>query len=74
VIYFLKITVSDSPEYKRDGDDITKSFDVSLYAALFGEKIEIKTLEKEIKLKLPKNTKNGQSFRVKEMGAMNRKN
>jgi DnaJ-class molecular chaperone with C-terminal Zn finger domain len=37
------------------------------------EKIAIKTLEKEIKLKIPQNTKNGQRFRVKEMGAMNRK-
>ena len=42
-------------------------------AALFGEKIAIETLEKEIKLKVPQNTKNGQRFRVKEMGAMNRK-
>jgi curved DNA-binding protein len=70
---FLKITVSDSPEYERDGDDLIKKFDVPLYAALFGDKISIKTLEKEIKLKVPQNTKNGQSFRVKEMGAMNRK-
>ena len=29
--------------------------------------------EKEIKLKVPQNTKNNQSFRVKGMGAMNRK-
>jgi len=70
---FLKITVADNPDYKRDGDDLTKIFDVPLYAALFGQKIAIQTLEKEIKLKLPKNTKNGQSFRVKEMGAMDRK-
>jgi len=70
---FLKITVADSPEYERDGNDLIKSFDVPLYAALFGQKIAIKTLEKEIKLKLPKNTKNGQSFRVKDMGAMDRK-
>jgi len=70
---FLKITVAANPEYKRDGDDLVKSFDVPLYAALFGEKIAIQTLEKEIKLKVPQNTKNGQRFRVKEMGAMNRK-
>jgi curved DNA-binding protein len=70
---FLKITVAPSPEYKRDGDDLTKTFDVPLYAALFGDKVAVQTLEKEIKLKVPKNTKNGQSFRVKEMGAMNRK-
>jgi len=70
---FLKINVASNPEYKRDGDDLIKVFDVPLYAALFGDKISIQTLEKEIKLKVPSNTKNGQRFRVKEMGAMNRK-
>jgi len=70
---FLKITVAPNPEYIREDDDLIKIFDVPLYAALFGEKIAIKTLEKEIKLKIPQNTKNGQRFRVKEMGAMNRK-
>jgi curved DNA-binding protein len=70
---FLKITVAPSPEYEREGDDLVKTIDVPLYAALFGEKIAVQTLEKEIKLKIPKNTKNGQRFRVKGMGAMNRK-
>ncbi|MDD3476131.1 MAG: DnaJ C-terminal domain-containing protein [Sulfurimonas sp.] len=70
---FLKINVAANPEYIRDGDDLIKTFDVPLYAALFGEKVTIQTLEKEIKLKIPQNTKNGQRFRVKEMGAMNRK-
>ena len=70
---FLKITVALNPEYIREDDDLVKSFDIPLSAALFGEKIAIKTLEKEIKLKVPQNTKNGQRFRVKEMGAMNRK-
>jgi curved DNA-binding protein len=70
---FLKINVAANPEYIREDDDLIKTFDVPLRAALFGDKIAIKTLEKEIKLKVPKNTKNGQRFRVKEMGAMNRK-
>jgi curved DNA-binding protein len=70
---FLKITVASSSEYEREGDDLVKEFEVPLSAALFGEKIAIETLEKEIKLKVPANTKNGQRFRVKEMGAMNRK-
>ncbi len=70
---FLKITVASNPDYIREDDDLVKSFDVPLSAALFGEKIAISTLEKEIKLKVPQNTKNGQRFRVKEMGAMNRK-
>jgi curved DNA-binding protein len=70
---FLKITVAPNPEYVREDDNLIKIFEVPLYVALFGDKITIKTLEKEIKLKIPRNTKNGQRFRVKEMGAMNRK-
>jgi curved DNA-binding protein len=70
---FLKITVAPNPEYVREDDDLVKVFEVPLYAALFGDKIAIKTLDKEIKLKVPQNTKNGQRFRVKDMGAMNRK-
>lgn len=69
---FLKINVATNPEYIREEDDLIKKFDVPLYAALFGEKVAIQTLEKEITLKIPPNTKNGQRFRVKEMGAMNR--
>lgn len=70
---FLKINVAASPEYEREGDNLVKTIDVPLYAALFGEKITVNTLEKEIKLKVPHNTKNGQRFRVKEMGVLNRK-
>ena len=70
---FLKINVAASPEYEREGDNLVKTIDVPLYAALFGEKISVNTLEKEIKLKIPQNTKNGQRFRVKEMGVLNRK-
>ncbi|MDD2906220.1 MAG: DnaJ C-terminal domain-containing protein [Sulfurimonas sp.] len=70
---FLKINVASSSEYEREENDLVKTFDVPLYAALFGDKISIQTLDKEIKLKIPQNTKNGQRFRVKELGAMDRK-
>ena len=69
----LIIKIAATPEYDRDGDNLVKTFDVPLKAALFGDKIAIETLEKEINLKVPQNTKNGQRFRVKGMGAMNRK-
>jgi len=70
---YLKINIAASPDYEREGDTLVKTFDVPLYAALFGDKVVVKTLEKEITLKVPQNTKNGQRFRVKEMGVMNRK-
>ncbi len=70
---YLIISVAPSIDYEREGDNIVKVFDVPLKAALFGGKVSVETLEKEITLKVPQNTKNGQRFRVKEMGMMNRK-
>ncbi len=64
----ITVTVAPSPEYKREGDDIYKTIDIPLKTALFGGKIEVETPEKKVTLKVPKNTKNGQKFRLKEKG------
>ena len=69
----IKINVSASPEYEREEDTLIKSFDVPLKSALFGGKVEIKTIHKDITLKVPSNTKQNQKFRVKELGVLNRK-
>jgi len=69
---YLRIDIAANPEYEREGDNLIKTFNVPLYAALFGGKVSVQTLEKEVTLKVPENTKNGQRFRLKEMGVMNR--
>ncbi len=69
----IKINVAQSPEYTREDDTLTKSFDIPLKTALFGGKVEIKTIHKDITLKIPQNTKQNQKFRVKELGVLNRK-
>ncbi|QKF73392.1 co-chaperone-curved DNA binding protein A [Aliarcobacter faecis] len=69
----LKINIAPSPEYKRDGSTLTKQFDLPLKTALFGGKVEIKTIHKDITLKVPQNTKQNQKFRAKELGVLNRK-
>lgn len=69
---YLQINVAANPEYEREGDNLVKTFNVPLHAALFSGKVVIQTLEKEVTLKVPENTKNGQRFRLKEMGVMNR--
>ncbi|PAF52073.1 DnaJ C-terminal domain-containing protein [Helicobacter sp. 13S00477-4] len=69
----LKINIAPDPEYMRNGDDLTKTFDIPLKIALFGGKISIPTLYKEVNLKIPANTKNAQKFRIKELGVKNRK-
>lgn len=69
----LKINVASSPEYERNADTLSKYFDVPLKTALFGGKVEVKTIHKDITLKIPQNTKQNQKFRVKELGVLNRK-
>lgn len=69
----LQVEVSESKEYERKGDDLYKKFDVPLKEALFGGKITVDTPEKEVSLKVPQNTKNGQKFRLKGKGVPNRK-
>ena len=69
----LKINIAPSNEYKRDGETLTKQFDLPFKTALFGGKVEIKTIHKNITLKVPQNTKQNQKFRAKELGVLNSK-
>lgn len=69
----LKIEILPNHEYQRQNNDLIKSQEIPLKVALFGGSVEVKTLYKNIKLKIPQNTKNGQKFRIKELGCKDRK-
>jgi len=69
----IKVIVSPSDEYKEDGNSLYKEFDVSLKTAWFGGKVDVATPEKDVSLKVPENTKNGQKFRLKGRGITDRK-
>nr|WP_314167567.1 DnaJ C-terminal domain-containing protein [uncultured Campylobacter sp.] len=69
----LEIKIAPSAEYSREGDDLFKKIDVPLKTALFGGKVEISTPSKSATIKIAKNTKNGQKYRLKGYGVQNRK-
>ena len=69
----IQVEVASSDEYERKGDNLYKKFNVPLKEALFGGKISVDTPEKEVSLKVPQNTKNGQKFRLQGKGVTNRK-
>jgi len=69
----ITVDVAPSNEYERKGNDLYKTIDVPLKYAMFGGKIKVQTPEKEVTLKIPKNTKNGQKFRLKGQGFPDRK-
>lgn len=69
----LVVSVGGSDEYERDGDNLVKDISVPLKTALFGGKYTVKTLDKDVTLKIPAGIKCGQKFRLKGLGVVNRK-
>jgi curved DNA-binding protein len=68
----IEVEVANSPEYEREGNNLIKKVDVPLKIMMFGGKIPVQTLQKEINVKIPKNSKNGQKLRVKGYGVANK--
>ena len=70
----IKVEVAPSPTFERKDNDLYTTMDVPLREALFGGKVTIKTsIHDEITIKVPENTKNGQKFRVRGKGVVDRK-
>lgn len=70
----LVVNIQEDEAYERKDDDLYKDLDISLKAAIFGEeKVSVHTPRKEVKIKIPKNSKNGQKIRLKGYGVQNRK-
>ena len=69
----ITVNVASSSEYERKDHNLYKTIKVPLKYAMFGGKIKVTTPEKEVTLKIPKNTKNGQKFRHKGEGFPDRK-
>lgn len=71
---FLKIKVLPHPLFEREGDDLLTTVPVSLYDALLGGEVEITTLERRIKLKIPPESDNNKTFRLRGLGMPNLRN
>ncbi len=65
---YIIVEIAPSNEYTRVGNDLFKNFDIPLKIALFGGKIKVKTHYKDVTLKIGKNTKQNQKFRLKGYG------
>jgi curved DNA-binding protein len=69
----IQVNIANSDEYTRDNFDLEKIINIPLKLAMFGGKLEVKTLYKTITLKIPQDTKQGQNFRLKDYGILNPK-
>lgn len=69
--FLLVIQVKNHADFKREGDDLYYDLKISLNAAIFGEKVKVKTLNGDIHFSLPKGTQTGKVFRLKGKGLPN---
>lgn len=61
---YVYIYVKSDPDFERDGDDLYKSVDITFPIAALGSTIKVKTLDKEVELKIPAGTQSGTRFRI----------
>jgi len=71
---YLMIQVDMDARFERDGDDLTTEVKVDMFTALLGGDIEVNTMERPLKIKIPAGTQSGRKFRLtgKGMPVMNK--
>lgn len=65
---YVFITVKSHEFFERRGNDIYCRIPVSFVHAALGAKVEVSTLQGKEKIKIPKGTQSGHTFRLKGMG------
>lgn len=68
---YVFIEVSNHEYFERNGDDIILRVPISFVQAVFGDEIEVPTLDGKAKLKIPSGTQPGTSFRMRGKGIQN---
>lgn len=65
---YLTVYVKPSRDFQREGDDIITKTEVDFPLAALGGELEIKTLDGEVKMKIPSGTESGKIFKLKDRG------
>jgi curved DNA-binding protein len=65
---YLVITVSEHPQFKRDGADLRMIHPVDLYTMILGGETTVPTLKGRVSLRIPPETKAGRVFRLRGQG------
>ncbi len=68
---YITTKVEEHPFFKWDGDNIEIQVPLAVWEAALGAEIEVPTVDGRTRLKVPRGTKNGQRFRLREKGVLN---
>jgi molecular chaperone DnaJ len=64
----VEIAISDHPDFEREGDDLYTNEPISFPQAVFGDTVQIETLDGAVELEIPEGTQSGEQFRLKNKG------
>ncbi|QLD86666.1 molecular chaperone DnaJ [Natronomonas halophila] len=64
----VEIKVEDHEEFDRDGDDLQYHHPISFPQAVFGDTVEIPTLDGTVEMDIPAGTQSGETFRLRNKG------
>jgi len=65
---YVEIKIRKHPVFERRGDDLLTRVPLSFIQAVFGDEIEVPTIDGKVKLKIPPGTQSETIFRLKEKG------
>ncbi len=64
----IEVSVTDHPDFERDGDDLQMNKAISFPQAVFGDTVGISTFDGEVEMDVPAGTQSGETFRLRNKG------
>ncbi len=65
---YINVRVRPHKKFIREGDDIISQEKITFSQAVLGDKIEVETIEGDVKMKIPAGTQSGEVFRIRNKG------
>lgn len=65
---YLIIQVEDDKQFRREGDDLYVDVNIDMFTALLGGEVEVPTLGRPVRLRIPPGTQSGRKFRLSGKG------
>ena len=67
-LYLVVEVASGNTPFMREGDDLTVEVEVDAFTAMLGGDVEIPTMERSVRLKIPAGSQTGRKFRLSGKG------
>jgi len=65
---YVNVHIKPHSHFERKGNDILSTERISFSQAVLGDKIDVRTIDGKVNMKIPTGTQSGETFRIKEKG------